>query len=669
MTRSSRTTLAIAAAVVAAAAFLSPAYAQPSPGRVRLLDVPYLPQTEALCGGAAAAMVMRFWGADGIYAETFADLVDQQAGGIRGEDLIGALRSRGFDARSVSGDAALVGGALARRQPAIALIEDRPRRFHYVVIVGWTDGRVIAHDPARAPFRVYDEAAFVRAWAASGFWTLLAAPAARRDDPVGATAVVPNAPTRERPCDGMVDEAVRLAGAGDHPGARQLLDIAARACPADPSPWRELAGVHALRGEWTDAAADAREALARDGSDQHAARILATSLYLKDDQSGALDAWNLVGEPVIDIIDIRGLERTRFNVAGAVLGLAPQQVLTGDRLERARKRLDELPSLLGSRVSYVPAENGRARLIASVVERPIVTSGALPLAALAVRALTDREATLAIASPSGGGEMLTASWRWWERRPRVAVGIAAPAPFGGIWSLEGSGERATFGPGSAEIEEDRRSVSLGVSNWITGRLRWDATAGFERWPAGNTVAIGAGLEGRLLDDRVRLAGRTALRGRRAGTRTWHASADWRSRRQHTGAVWLARAGVEGAGARAPLSLWPGAGTGQARDPLLRAHPLLHDGAIRDGVFGRRLAYAGLEWRRWISRGFGPVRLGPAVFVDAARAQAVPAFADRRAHVDVGAGLRIAVPSAGVLRADVARGLRDGEMALSFGWSR
>jgi hypothetical protein len=134
-------------------------------------------------------------------------------------------------------------------------------------------------------------------------------------------------------------------------------------------------------------------------------------------------------------------------------------------------------------------------------------------------------------------------------------------------------------------------------------------------------------------------------------------------------VWLARAGVEGAGAEAPLSLWPGAGTGQARDALLRAHPLLHDGAIRDGVFGRRLAYAGIEWRRWISRGFGPVRLSPAVFVDAARAGAVPAFADRRAHVDVGAGLRIAVPSAGVLRADVARGLRDGQMAVSFGWGR
>jgi outer membrane translocation and assembly module TamA len=64
-----------------------------------------------------------------------------------------------------------------------------------------------------------------------------------------------------------------------------------------------------------------------------------------------------------------------------------------------------------------------------------------------------------------------------------------------------------------------------------------------------------------------------------------------------------------------------------------------------------------------------LRIAPSVFVDVARAYDAPPFADSRAHVDVGVGLRVAVPGAGVLRADVARGLRDGEMALSFGWTR
>ena len=69
-----------------------------------LLDVPYVPQSEELCGGAAVAMVMRFWGATGIYAESFSSLVDKRARGIRGEDLIRSLHERGWQASSFNGD-------------------------------------------------------------------------------------------------------------------------------------------------------------------------------------------------------------------------------------------------------------------------------------------------------------------------------------------------------------------------------------------------------------------------------------------------------------------------------------------------------------------------------------------------------------------------------------
>jgi outer membrane translocation and assembly module TamA len=96
---------------------------------------------------------------------------------------------------------------------------------------------------------------------------------------------------------------------------------------------------------------------------------------------------------------------------------------------------------------------------------------------------------------------------------------------------------------------------------------------------------------------------------------------------------------------------------------------LHDGVVGGGVFGRRLVHAHAEWRQWGSPIYRVVRIAPAAFVDVARAFAVPSFADGRAHADAGIGLRVAVPGAGVLRADVARGLRDGEMSLSFGWIR
>ncbi len=58
---------------------------------------------------------------------------------------------------SFRGDADEVKASLAAKRPVVTLIQDRPGRFHYVVIVGWAQGHVIAHDPARAPFRILDE--------------------------------------------------------------------------------------------------------------------------------------------------------------------------------------------------------------------------------------------------------------------------------------------------------------------------------------------------------------------------------------------------------------------------------------------------------------------------------------------------------------------------------
>ncbi len=103
-------------------------------------------------------MVMRYWGATGIYAESFESLVDKAAGGIRGDVLLAELGRRGWNARSFRGDEGIVQARLSDRQPVIALIEDRPGAYHFVVIVAWVNDRVVYHDPARAPFRVVSRA-------------------------------------------------------------------------------------------------------------------------------------------------------------------------------------------------------------------------------------------------------------------------------------------------------------------------------------------------------------------------------------------------------------------------------------------------------------------------------------------------------------------------------
>src|SRR5262245_28542472 len=69
---------------------------QESADRRAALEVPYLTQTPLLCGGAAAAMVLRFWGDRHADVDQFAALVDRRAGGIADTALESALSGKGW---------------------------------------------------------------------------------------------------------------------------------------------------------------------------------------------------------------------------------------------------------------------------------------------------------------------------------------------------------------------------------------------------------------------------------------------------------------------------------------------------------------------------------------------------------------------------------------------
>jgi hypothetical protein len=98
--------------------------------------------------------------------------------------------------------------------------------------------------------------------------------------------------------------------------------------------------------------------------------------------------------------------------------------------------------------------------------------------------------------------------------------------------------------------------------------------------------------------------------------------------------------------------------------------LLSDGVVdlsAPSVFGRTLTFAGAELQRWFERP-AIVSVGWAGFVDAARASRRADVGGAAAQVDLGTGLRIRIPGTrGVLRADVAHGLRDGADAFTIGW--
>jgi predicted double-glycine peptidase len=645
--------------------------------RRTLLDVPFVAQSEALCGGAAAAMVLRYWGAGPVYAEDFAPLVDESAEGITLSELSRAITERGWRAQPFSATATDVQSHLAHGRPVITLIEDRPGTLHYVVIVAWSNDRVVLHDPAHGPFRVVDVAKFERAWAVTQHTSLLVLPLVEKIG--GAAAMVTTLQGSTDSCSEPLEEAVRLARDGDLVSAEALLLLVEEVCPRSGAR-RELAGIRFLQQRWAEAVDLAAEALARNPSDMHAWQLLASSRFLQGDQAGALHAWNHRAEPRIDLARIDGLDRTPHDVVANLLDLAPDDVLTDAKLARAKRRVAALPALQSSRVSYTPRADGRATVDVDVLERPLVPRRWPSLAAMGLHAAIAREARLETANSTGNGELLTASWRWWANRPRVAVALATPQLWRatGLWRIHGSWERQLYlaarepSQGSstdALFTSERRRAGLSFGDWASGDLRWEMNGGFDRWvDGGNHASLGGAVERRVLDDQVALrADGTMWREVGGAARGFGSSAvamAWRSA-PDPWPTWTMKAGLYGVSASAPIDLWPAPGTGHVGPLLLRAHPLLHDGTIRSSDVSRVLAHGTLERQQLLSMR-PPAPLLWAVFVDVVKRAAAEGAG--KTHVDVGTGLRIDLPgTASMLRLDIARGLRDGRMALSMGW--
>src|SRR6266849_5119262 len=124
------------------------------------IDVPYLPQTNALCGGAAAAMVFRYWGDVHADVQSFAPLVERHAGGIADDLLIESVNQRGWRTERFVGSIEALQTRLRLGEPVIVLLGDRGDRYHYVVVTGMSADRIIVHDPSWGPSRLIRRADF-----------------------------------------------------------------------------------------------------------------------------------------------------------------------------------------------------------------------------------------------------------------------------------------------------------------------------------------------------------------------------------------------------------------------------------------------------------------------------------------------------------------------------
>jgi predicted double-glycine peptidase len=625
-------------------------------GPLQLLDVPFISQSELLCGGAAAAMVLRYWGERGVTAESFAALVDRSASGIRTDTLVADLTRRGWMATAVAGSGSTMRAELAQGRPVLTLIEDRPSTFHYIVVVAAHERGVVFHDPARAPFLVMSAAEFDRRWRAADRWMAVVVPKAEAESRAAQPSAISETSS---PCDKVVAEGVRLAQANDLTGAERTLS-AAVGCPAA---MRELAGVRVVQKRWPEAADLASAAVEADPGDTYAWKVLATSRFVQNDPLGALAAWNEVGEPRLDLVRFDGLTRTRHRAVEQLVHATAGEVLSPGDFVRARRRLAELPSAASTRLEYVPVPAGLAELRGVVSERPAVPTGRLSFAAMGLSAAATREVRLATGSLVGGGERIEAAWRFWPRRPRVAAGIEAPAPWGGVWNAQAYRERQPFDVVSV-VPAEQTGGRVGASDWIAARWRWTVTAGVDEWSAGTHGAAGTTLQFASLDGRIES---------RAGVDVWsgddrfattHVNLSARSSTDLQGIVLMATAGAAAASKSTPMNLWWAGDTGHVRAALLRAHPVLDEGRLRVERLGRIFFHGSLEAQRWW-RVTGPVRAAAAGFTDMGQT-ARRARGTGQGDVDVGVGARLAIAGIpGIFRADLAKGLRDGATAISL----
>jgi hypothetical protein len=648
------------------------------------IDVPYLPQTDALCGGAAAAMVFRYWGDAHADAQAFAPLVDRRAGGIANDALARAIAARGWRTDRAGRSLDALGARVRDGQPVIVLLPDRGARYHYVVVIGASADAIVVHDPAWGPSRTIPAPDFERAWKTAGFWSLVVLPPPLGPNPDehrrGSPARPRDAADTSRSggaCDARLNRALDEIREGGFDRADALLGEVRAACPDAAGPIRELAGVRFAQRRWSDATALAREALRRDPRDEYTLDVLGSSLFMQHDDAGALRAWNQIGKPRVNRVRIEGLHRVRYQTIAEVTAIQPNMLLTAELFDRARRRLGELPDHAATRLAVKPEADGFATVDVVVVELSAVPRGVVEWAGAAARTAANREIDVSVPGISGQGEVWSAGWRWWSHRPGVRLGFAAPRArrLPGVWRFDASWQSDTYGGAPASrIVESRTHGGLTVGDWLAGGVRYSVSTGLDAWSGGRKDAsIGAALERAAFDDRLSLSidatqwapmtGGPAFRsaGARAIARSSAGTRGWVTR----GAI-----GVELASDAAPLAVWPGAGEGIVRAPLLRAHPLLSDGVVDltgASAFGRTLAFGSAEVQRWLERP-SIVRLGIAGFADVARAARQAAGGRTPMQVDLGAGLRIKIPGTpGVLRADVAHGLRDRANALTFGW--
>ena len=343
-------------------------------------------------------MVARYWGVHAVQPEDFGEALAPDGKGITPDALESRARDLGLQSVAFRGEPEPVQQHLARGRPLIALLDAGSGRFHYVVLLAWSRERVVFHDPTEGPFRVASEEQWRRRWSAAGNWTLLLLPSEQSFESAG-PVVVETPPDAER-------------------STAQLTLLHQRASEE-------------FRHEnWARAAGLAAEIVAWQPEDAGAWRLLATSRFLEGHSYEALQAWNAVGEPTIDLVRIDGVGRLRPRTLEEYLGLANGRLLTAEALRRAERRLAFLPAVQAGRLGFRPLPGGRASLEGALLERRAFPAVRGVVLDAGVRGATEHALGLDQSILAPGGETIRAAAQWQPNRSRALLAVFSPRALG-----------------------------------------------------------------------------------------------------------------------------------------------------------------------------------------------------------------------------------------------
>lgn len=146
-----------------------------SPDTVVLAITPFLQKKLNLCGAAAMAMVLTYWGRKTSVGEVVQALGPPGPRGYTGFQLLSLARREGFAAFIYRGSMLDLYLNLRKTRPLI-IIKSKPGYNHFVVVIGATRrGDLILADPETGPV-VTRADVLGDQWRRSDYFTLLVAP-------------------------------------------------------------------------------------------------------------------------------------------------------------------------------------------------------------------------------------------------------------------------------------------------------------------------------------------------------------------------------------------------------------------------------------------------------------------------------------------------------------